>query len=223
MRLARSPHFGRGSACSGEFCGGITPKSGASTPQGWASACQPDKMSDMSDINQDTTSAQKLGSTSSGPMPSASPNALAEQIRSAFHEWALFIDLDGTLIEIAAAPDQVQVPPDLGVLLRALELRTGGALAIITGRPVDFVDGLFPEHAFTIAGVHGAEIRFGVALGQEDRASRVQTPSHHRLAKARDFVRDQTLPLRGLLLEDKGSHLRCTIAASLTWKPRSRA
>ena len=48
---------------------------------------------------------------------------------------ALFLDLDGTLIDIAPRHDQVWGAPDLpGVLARLRDAR-GGALAIGSGRP----------------------------------------------------------------------------------------
>ena len=48
---------------------------------------------------------------------------------------AVFLDLDGTLIDIAAAPDLVHIPSDLVPLLARLSSGLGGALAIVTGRP----------------------------------------------------------------------------------------
>lgn len=72
---------------------------------------------------------------------------------------ALFLDLDGTLLDIAPAPDTVVRPPELCALLVALEGRLDGALALVTGRDLAFVDALFTEHRFTVAGLHGAEIR----------------------------------------------------------------
>lgn len=72
---------------------------------------------------------------------------------------ALLLDLDGTLIDLAATPDAVVVPPDLPGDLIALRDRLGGALAIVTGRPIEAVDRLLPDVATAIAGEHGGVIR----------------------------------------------------------------
>lgn len=72
---------------------------------------------------------------------------------------ALLLDLDGTLIDFAPTPDAVVVPPGLTEALAALRDRLGGALAIVTGRPVAEVDGLLPGIAHAIAGEHGGAVR----------------------------------------------------------------
>jgi trehalose 6-phosphate phosphatase len=72
---------------------------------------------------------------------------------------ALFLDLDGTLIEIAPTPDGVTISEGLAHLLERLEQGLGGALAIVTGRSIGDVDRLLAPLAPVAAGVHGAEIR----------------------------------------------------------------
>ncbi len=83
---------------------------------------------------------------------------------------ALLLDLDGTLIDIAPTPDSVVVPPDLPPVLRALRERLGGALAIVSGRPVETVEALLPDTATAIAGEHGGAVRHfpGAALDRVD-------------------------------------------------------
>jgi len=72
---------------------------------------------------------------------------------------ALFLDIDGTLLEFAAHPSAVTVDPHLAHLLRALYDETAGALALISGRTVADADSLFAPLKLCVAGQHGAERR----------------------------------------------------------------
>jgi trehalose 6-phosphate phosphatase len=72
---------------------------------------------------------------------------------------ALFLDFDGTLVDIAPFPSRVRVPSNLVPLLDRLTSGLGGALAILTGRPIiDINRFLLPLQPVT-AGVHGSELR----------------------------------------------------------------
>jgi trehalose 6-phosphate phosphatase len=72
---------------------------------------------------------------------------------------ALFLDIDGTLLEIAPTPEAVIVPPGLADLVGGLTSRLKGAVAIVTGRPIDDVDRFLQPLLPVAAGVHGAEFR----------------------------------------------------------------
>ncbi len=72
---------------------------------------------------------------------------------------ALFLDVDGTLLDLAERPHAVTVPPGLVASLAAAQIRIGGALALISGRPVAELDRLFAPLRLRAAGVHGAEFR----------------------------------------------------------------
>lgn len=72
---------------------------------------------------------------------------------------ALFLDLDGTVIDIAPTPAGVTIPEDLAAHLDRLVRHLGGALAILTGRPIQDVDRLLAPMVPIAAGVHGAELR----------------------------------------------------------------
>lgn len=72
---------------------------------------------------------------------------------------ALFLDLDGTLIDIAPTPDGVTIPDGLVVLLQSLAHRLQGAVAIVTGRSISDIDRLLAPLKPVAAGVHGAEFR----------------------------------------------------------------
>lgn len=72
---------------------------------------------------------------------------------------ALFLDVDGTLLEFAAHPDDVLVEPSLPLLLMSLRQRLGGALAPVSGRPLAQIDRLLGLPPGGAAGLHGAEWR----------------------------------------------------------------
>ena len=72
---------------------------------------------------------------------------------------ALFLDCDGTMLDIAPTPNEVNVPADLVDLLSHLSDALGGALAILTGRQLAEIDVLLKPRRFIGSGVHGSEIR----------------------------------------------------------------
>jgi trehalose 6-phosphate phosphatase len=72
---------------------------------------------------------------------------------------ALFLDVDGTLIDFAPKPDDVVVPAGLVDDLASAERRLGGALALLSGRSIGDLDRLFAPLQLRIGGIHGAEIR----------------------------------------------------------------
>jgi trehalose 6-phosphate phosphatase len=72
---------------------------------------------------------------------------------------ALFLDVDGTLLDLAARPDHVVTPAGLVTTLARTERKLAGALALISGRAIDDVDHLFAPLRLRASGVHGAEIR----------------------------------------------------------------
>ena len=72
---------------------------------------------------------------------------------------ALFLDVDGTLLDLAARPDEVVTPAGLVTTLARAERKLAGALALISGRSIHDVDHLFAPLRLRASGVHGAEIR----------------------------------------------------------------
>jgi trehalose 6-phosphate phosphatase len=76
-----------------------------------------------------------------------------------FPSCALFLDFDGTLVDIAPQPDAVVVPPALIHTLESLHRYLGGALALISGRPIEQIDEYLGPVKLPIAGVHGLERR----------------------------------------------------------------
>ncbi len=114
---------------------------------------------------------------------------------------ALFLDVDGTLLEIAATPQAVRVPAALRNTLQLAAKREDGALALISGRTIAELDRLFAPLMFPAAGQHGVEIR--------DVEGNVSMPSIDagQLDPAREVIRELVRHFKGLLLEDKGSAL----------------
>lgn len=110
---------------------------------------------------------------------------------------AVFFDVDGTLIDIADRPDGVVVAPGLAAALARMEERLGGAMALITGRSVAVIEGLFPDFTGALAGLHGAEERLG---GRTSRPG--LTPA---FAAGRDRLRRTLATLPGTVFEDKGA------------------
>lgn len=74
-------------------------------------------------------------------------------------DWALFLDVDGCLLEFAASPDKVVVPPRLLACLRRLSTWLDGSLALVSGRSVDTLDALFAPVQLPCAGLHGLQRR----------------------------------------------------------------
>jgi trehalose 6-phosphate phosphatase len=115
--------------------------------------------------------------------------------------WAIFLDVDGTLLEHAERPDAVRAEPAVLRLLEALRRGTHGALALISGRAITDLDRLFAPLALPLAGQHGVERR--------DAAGRL-----HRHAFPADLLRRAAARIgefaarhEGLLFEDKGYNL----------------
>lgn len=77
-------------------------------------------------------------------------------------DYALFLDLDGTLIDIAPAPDLVHIPPELVPLLSRVASALQGALAIISGRSIADINRFLDPLRPVAAGVHGAQLRTSV-------------------------------------------------------------
>jgi len=80
---------------------------------------------------------------------------------------ALFLDLDGTLLEIAATPELVIVPRALPPLLDRLNTLLGGALAIVSGRSLATIDRLLQPFASAASGEHGVTLRFADGTVEE--------------------------------------------------------
>jgi trehalose 6-phosphate phosphatase len=109
---------------------------------------------------------------------------------------ALFLDFDGTLVEIAPSPEDVRIDRRLPGALDALRRRLGGALALVSGRPVAFLDEMMAPYRFDAAGLHGAQIRLG------DADAPLAAPSEALHAALGSMVRFANANV-GVIVEDK--------------------
>jgi trehalose 6-phosphate phosphatase len=110
---------------------------------------------------------------------------------------ALFLDVDGTLVEIEREPDAVHVPERLRAILADLEAAVHGALALVSGRSLEQIDRLFSPLRLNAAGLHGLErrnLRSEVVRAKPD-------PTVLRAARRRLSAFAAAHP--GVLLEDK--------------------
>jgi trehalose 6-phosphate phosphatase len=111
---------------------------------------------------------------------------------------ALFLDVDGTLLDIAPRPELVEVPDALLPTLERLNQQTKSALALVSGRPIADLDRIFAPARLSAAGGHGAELRF-TPDGPIDRdPARLLDPSLKQRLTALGAGHS------GVLVEDKG-------------------
>ncbi|GAA5071191.1 trehalose-phosphatase [Lysobacter panacisoli] len=134
------------------------------------------------------------------PLPSAhlpAPPAVTS-------DWALFLDVDGTLLDFADAPGDVVVQPGLVDVLAVLHGRLDGALALVSGRRLAQLDELFAPLHLPAAGLHGLERRDD---GHESLHAR-PVALDAVLAAARSLA----AKFPGARVEDKG------VALALHWR-----
>jgi trehalose 6-phosphate phosphatase len=113
-------------------------------------------------------------------------------------EIALFLDVDGTLVEIEREPGAVHVPERLCRILADLREVTGGALALVSGRSLEQIDRLFSPFRLSAAGLHGLERRnLGTGVVRTEPVPAAFEPTRARLER---FAKDHA----GVLLENKG-------------------
>lgn len=115
-------------------------------------------------------------------------------------DWALFLDVDGCLLDLAGTPDAVRVPPRLRATLEALSQRLQGALALVSGRSVAVIDALFAPLRLPVAGLHGLELRSATL----QQAPPAPSPA---LAAIVEEALGVARAWPGVLVEDKGAAL----------------
>jgi trehalose 6-phosphate phosphatase len=125
------------------------------------------------------------------------PGGAAVGLPRSVSDLAVFLDVDGTLIDIAETPDAIVVPPRLPGDLERVRDAASGALALVSGRSIDFIDRMFAPAKLTAIGLHGGEVR-------EPDGRLVVMPTPQILAELRPSLTALANRFPGALLEDKG-------------------
>lgn len=112
---------------------------------------------------------------------------------------ALFLDFDGTMVDIAPQPHAVHVPEPLLLVLEDLHDYLRGAVAVISGRPIAQIDEFLSPLQMAVAGVHGAERR-----GADGQVHLLDT---HPLDEVEEAARALAAEHPGLLVENKRGSL----------------
>jgi trehalose 6-phosphate phosphatase len=113
-------------------------------------------------------------------------------------EVAFLLDIDGTLLDIALTPHDVQVPSALRKTLAKLQEHTGGAIALVSGRSLSDIDLIFAPLKLSAVGGHGAEIRVDpLSTVNGARALFLHKKTRNQLADVADMA-------EGIIMEDKG-------------------
>ncbi|WP_433853928.1 trehalose-phosphatase [Stenotrophomonas nitritireducens] len=114
---------------------------------------------------------------------------------------ALFLDVDGTLVGFAAQPEDVRLPPQVREWIARIGERLHGALALVSGRPLDQLDQLFAPLRLPAAGLHGTQLRH--AANQAPRTTETAQWLHDLHVQAMRFAHAHP----GVRVEAKGQAL----------------
>ena len=109
---------------------------------------------------------------------------------------ALFLDFDGTLVELAETPDSIEVAPRLPKLLRQVARSLEGRLGIISGRSIGDIERHMDCTGLALSGSHGLELR--LANGEH-----IPLSAAVDLSDARARIADFAARTSGLLVEEK--------------------
>lgn len=113
--------------------------------------------------------------------------------------WAVFLDVDGTLLDFHDDPAGVAVSPELFATVRDLHAVLDGALALVSGRGLDDLDRLFGDPGWAMAGLHGLQLR---GSDGRRRDQPIDTAVRARLQQRAEAA---LATLDGVQLEDKGA------------------
>jgi trehalose-phosphatase len=120
-----------------------------------------------------------------------------ERISSSRHA-VVFLDFDGTLVSIAARPDQVRVAPAMRRILRRLVSQPRLTLAIISGRRRVEI-----QRYIQLRGIH----YFGLYGWERGHQARFPTKARRELSRAWSAIAARLYPRADIWIENKGSSL----------------
>ncbi|RXF74986.1 trehalose-phosphatase [Hansschlegelia zhihuaiae] len=147
-----------------------------------------------------TLSHDTAASAATLPAPPDAPAGFPDRI-------AFFLDLDGTVLDLAATPGGVSIPRETVRAIGRLARRLDGALAVVTGRSLADVDHILQPLRLPAAALHGAELR---RRGGGRSAGAAEPPPARLTAALGAFVDQRP----GLSLEDKGASVAVHFRAS---------
>ena len=133
--------------------------------------------------------------------PAPRESATVQAVPHPTTAWCLFLDVDGTLLELADHPGAVFVDSELRTLLSGLRSAANGAVALISGRTLQDLDGLFSDSKLPLAGLHGCERR------DANGKLHVAPVALEQLSQVREGLKRMVSRHPGLMLEDKGAGL----------------
>ena len=109
---------------------------------------------------------------------------------------ALFLDFDGTLVELAESPAAITVGAGLPMLLTRLGAALSGRVAIVSGRALEDLESHLDCSGIAVSGSHGLELRLR-------DGTRIPLAAPGRLAEAGETIAGFAAERPGLLVEAK--------------------
>ncbi|MBV8747231.1 MAG: trehalose-phosphatase [Xanthobacteraceae bacterium] len=134
-------------------------------------------------------------------MPTSIAETSAPTLIPDVEDWAILLDVDGTILDLAPTPRDIRVPPSLRETLERIKMRTSGAIALVSGRTLNDLDGIFAPLKLAAIGGHGAELRPGPESAVHRSNAQPLDPALRMELAAIATVGS------GILFEDKGYSL----------------
>jgi trehalose 6-phosphate phosphatase len=136
-------------------------------------------------------------------------------------EWAVLLDVDGTIVDLAPTPADIHVPASLIETLRHLNEKTKGATALVSGRTLRDLDQIFAPLRLAVVGGHGAELRLAAGAqvlrehvgGVDPALKRALATIAHDSSGILFEDKGYSLALHYRLVPERGRFLRAAVAA----------